>query len=220
MNKLLSALMVAILLVSIGCSNSSGGKYDNPSESDSDMEVAALAAAQRFVHSEYAADAVFDGSQVTIDQTSVENRYKIMQRFDSEQRDGYNFIYRIWVQKFSTGWEFGNLSIERAGGERVLTVNGRMKDMEQKEMTRTEESSADGVEYTIIKRNAPNYVRVYTPSRLERDDVLKVYNQLKDQYEQIQFSKSRNPEDDDYLAILDDMVFEYDIDKITSLSKY
>ena len=143
-----------------------------------------------------------------------------MQRFDSEVQDGYNFVYRIWVQKFPTGWEYGNLAIERAGGENVLNTNGRMKDVEQQNMTRQEAASAGDVDFTIIKRNAPNYVRVYTPDRLKRDDVLSVYNQLKNEYEIVQFSTSSNPDDDDYMAIQYGSVYEYDKDKITKLADY
>lgn len=228
MRKIFTTLVVVILCLLTGCTqtNNTTGSVSQVSASETppidspNMEEAALAVAQNFIRSQYASDAVFRADQVSIEPTKVTNRYKIMQRFDSEARDGYNFVYRIWVQKFPSGWEFGNLDIERAGGERVLTTNGRMKDLERQEMTRTEGGSADGVEYTIIKRNAPNYVRVYTPTRLGRDDVLKVYNQLKDQYEQVQFSKSRNPNDDDYLAILYGSVYEYDIDKITKLENY
>ncbi len=95
-----------------------------------------------------------------------------------------------------------------------------MKELERQNMTRQESASAGSVEYTIIKRNAPNYVRVYTAKRLDRDDVLSVYNQLKNDYEIVQFSTSRNPEDDDYMAIQYGSVYEYDKDIITKLGDY
>ncbi|MDE7356072.1 MAG: hypothetical protein K2N21_04800, partial [Rikenellaceae bacterium] len=83
-----------------------------------------------------------------------------------------------------------------------------------------ENSSAGNVDYTIIKRNAPNYVRVYTAQRLTRDDVLTVYNQLKDTYQIIQFSTSSNPDDDEYMAIQYGSVYEHDKNKITKLAEY
>ena len=195
----------------IACSHSS---------SFSDIEEQALSAAQQFVQSEYAPDADFIQDGTVIEPTSVADRYKILQRFDSDSHYGHKFVYRIWVQKFSTGWEFGNLAIDRVGGGNVLTTDGRMKDMERQNMTRQESSSAGGVDFTIIKRNAPNYVRVYTEKRLNRDDVLAVYNQLKTDYEIVQFSISPNPEDDDYMAIQYGSVYEYDKDKITKLVDY
>lgn len=63
-------------------------------------------------------------------------------------------------------------------------------------------------------------VRVYTAKRLDRDDVLAVYNQLKNDYEIVQFSTSRNPDDDDYMAIQYGSVYEHDKDKITKLADY
>ena len=87
-------------------------------------------------------------------------------------------------------------------------------------MTKQEDASAGNVDYTIIKRNAPNYVRVYTANRLTRDDVLTIYEQLKDSYQIVQFTTSRNPDDDEYMAIQYGSVYEHDIDKITKLSEY
>ena len=217
---------VVIACALVGCSQtqtrpSAEGEFtavDSPSFDSPDMEEAALAAAQSFVRAEYAPDAKFDPDQVTVKSTDVPNRFKIMQRFDSELNDGYNFVYRIWVQKFATEWEFGNLGIERAGGARVLTTNGRLKEMERNEITRTEEGEAGGVKYTIIKRNAPYYVRVYTPKRLNKRDAKNIHDQLKSQYEQVQFTKSENPDDEDYMAIMGKTLFEYDIDKISKIS--
>lgn len=200
-------------------SDYSGGFETNRAH-ETRIESEALSAAQRFIKKEYAYDADFHERETIIQATAVENRYKIMQRFDSKSRDEHNLVYRIWVQKFPSGWEFGNLGIERKGGTRLYTTNGRMKEMERKAATRTEDCVAGDVKYTIIKRNAPNYVIVYTESRLTRDKILRVFNQLKDDYESVRFSTSRNPENEDYLAIQSGLVFEYDIDKITKLENY
>jgi len=219
MNKILTALMATVLLMVAGCANTSGGKYDNPSEYSSDMEVAALAAAQSFIRSQYAADAVFDGSQVTIEPTFVENRYKVMQRFDSEQRDGYNFVYRIWVQKFPTGWEFGNLGIERAGGERVLTTNGRMKEIEQADGM-GDKLTAGGVEFTIVEKN-PTAIRISTQTKLDRKQLKAAIIELKTKYETIQFATSDKPQrGEEYASWTGNMFFDYDADEIISKGKF
>ena len=225
MHKLLFSFTMATLCLLAACSPAGSSRSSSEtsaleSSEYSTIEEQALAAAQQFVRAQYASDAVFHQSGTIIEPTDVANRYKILQRVDSDSRDGYNFVYRIWVQKFPSGWEFGNLGIERAGGESVLTTNGRMKEVEQQNMTRPESVSVGSVDYTIIKRNAPNYVRVYTSKRLDRDDVLSVYNQLKSDYEIVQFSTSRNPDDDDYMAIQYGSVYEYDKDKITKLADY
>lgn len=204
----------------MSCTNSSSSSGTvSESERYANEQTEALYEAQKYIRLEFAADASFQGD-ASIEETNVSHRYKIMQRFDSNEKDGYNFVYRIWVQKFPTGWEYGNLAIENASGNRLLTINGHMKEYEQREMNKVEQGTASGVDYEIIKRNAPNYVLVYTPSRLERDDILAVYNNLKAEYQSVKFTKNRNPDADDYLEIQSGMVFEFDIDKITSLSKY
>lgn len=194
--------------------------YSVLSEVDYSGSAAALTAAQGFIIDIFATDAKFDSDQAIVTETSVPGRYKVMQRFDSKAHDSFNMVYRIWVQKFDNGWEFGNLAIEDASGKRVLTTNGRMKDLEHKKMTRKEAGRVGNVDYTIVKRSAPNYVRVYTKKRLTRDQVLDVYNQLKAEYEIVQFSTSPNPDADDYMAIQYGTVYEYDKDKITKLSNY
>lgn len=215
--KIINSLILAVAMVLLAaCSNPGTSKSSDFTGAEAD----AVEAAQGFIRIAFAPDAIFQSEGTIVEPTGVPERYKILQRFDSEVQDGYNFVYRIWVQKFPTGWEYGNLAIERAGGENVLNTNGRMKDVEQQNMTRQEAASAGDVDFTIIKRNAPNYVRVYTPDRLKRDDVLSVYNQLKNEYEIVQFSTSSNPDDDDYMAIQYGSVYEYDKDKITKLADY
>lgn len=215
--KIINSLILAVAMVLLAaCSNSGTSKPSDLTGAEAD----AVEAAQGFIRIAFAPDAIFQSEGTIVEPTGVPERYKILQRFDSEVQDGYNFVYRIWVQKFPTGWEYGNLAIERAGGENVLNTNGRMKDVEQQNMTRQEAASAGDVDFTIIKRNAPNYVRVYTPDRLKRDDVLSVYNHLKNEYEIVQFSTSSNPDDDDYMAIQYGSVYEYDKDKITKLADY
>lgn len=215
--KIINSLILAVAIVLLAaCSNSETSKPSDLTGPEAD----AVEAAQDFIRIAFAPDAVFQSAGTIVEPTSVPDRYKVLQRFDSEDQDGYNFVYRIWVQKFTTGWEYGNLAIERAGGENVLNTNGRMKEVERQNMTRQETSSSGDIEFTIIKRSAPNYVRVYTPNRLKRDDVLAVYNQLKNEYEIVQFSTSSNPDDDDYMAIQYGSVYEYDKDKITKLADY
>ncbi len=214
MKKILSILAVAFIMAACTSTNSS-------TNSDfTEEEKEALAAAQDFVRTQFAFDAVFKDNGTLILPTEVNGRYKVLQRFDSEFNDGSNYVYRIWVQKFPSGWEYGNLGIEDAGAHSVHISNGRMKELEKEYMTLKEEKTVGSVNYTIIKRNAPNYVRVYTQKRLTRDDILSIYNELKNTYDIVQYSTSSNPDDDDYMAIQSGYVFEHDIDKITKLADY
>lgn len=216
MKTIQSLFLLGLLSLLAACSTSGTSASSNLTQQQTD----AMEAAQKFVRMEFASDAIFQDEGTIVEPTDVAERYKVLQRFDSQQKDGYNFVYRIWVQKFPTGWEYGNLGIERAGGETVLTTTGRMKELEHLNMTKQEDVSAGNVDYTIIKRNAPNYVKVYTANRLTRDDVLTIYDQLKDTYQIVQFTTSRNPDDDEYMAIQYGSVYEHDIDKITKLAEY
>lgn len=220
MNKIISTLFLATLLISAGCSSStSKSSTDAPSVYSSDIEEAALAAAQTFVRDLYASDAKFNNSQVSIEPTEVAGRYKIMQRFDSEQRDGYNFVYRIWLQKFPAGWEFGNLGIERAGGERVLTTNGRMKEMEQKDGV-GDKLSVAGIEFTIAEKK-PTVIRIYTDKKLSRGQLRSVIEQLMSEYESIQFATDASHErGDEYASWTSDMFFDYDADEIIGKANF
>ncbi len=102
MHKLFISLTMAALCLLAACSpvGSSGNTSETSAHEASEystIEDQALTAAQQFVRSQYASDAVFQQSGTIVEPTDVANRYKIMQRFDSDSRDGYNFVYRIWV---------------------------------------------------------------------------------------------------------------------------
>lgn len=220
MNKLISTLLVVVMVVTAGCSSSTTkSSPDAPSIDSPNIEDAALAAAQNFVRVHYASDAVFNSSQVSIETTEVDDRYKIMQRFDSEQRDGYNFVYRIWLQKFPTGWEFGNLGIERAGGERVLTTNGRMKEMEQNYGI-GDKLSVAGIEFAIAEKK-PSVIRIYTDKKLTRGQLRSVVKELMSEYESIQFATAASHErGEEYASWTSDMFFDYDADEIIGKSDF
>lgn len=229
MEKIYYFLIVTSLLLS-SCGGGSHTSDDRNSEYDSDYsyflssysegQLDALHAAQVVIKKEFANDAAFEPEGTIIEETQVTNRYKILQKFKSDSKSSPYYIYRIWIQKFPSGWEFGNLQIEDYLSHNVYSSNGKMKAMEQAEMTRTTEGSAGGIDYKIIKRNAPNFALVYTPRRLKKSEILSIYNQLKGEYNQVQFTKSQNPKDDDYLAIDGTYVFEHDKNKVTKLSEY
>lgn len=206
-------ILASILGLLNACSTSSTSPL-TVEESD------AVKAAQRIVQSEYAYDAVFQEAGLIVEPTEVENRYKILQRFDSEIKDGYNFVYRIWVQKFPTGWEFGNLGIERAGGERVLTTNGRMKEMELLEGVGNT-ITAGGITFNIAEQKGSNVIRVYTDAKLSRSELRAAISDLMGEYEQIQFATSAKHErGDEYAGWLNDMFFDYEKDEILGKKKF
>lgn len=104
-------------------------------ESDCDYEsypskTGALTAAHNFIRETFASNAEFEDEGTIIEPTGVPGRFKVLQKFTAEGHPSNwtQFIYRIWVQKFDDGWEFGNLAVESVTGERVFSANGNMKE--------------------------------------------------------------------------------------------
>ena len=215
--------MVLFMAIATGCTRqetASSWKEDVDALSKfSDAELEALDAAQDFIRSEFAFDAEFQSKGTIIEKTQVADRYKVLQRFDSEIKDGHNMVYRMWVQKFPSGWEYGNLGIEQAGGERVFTTNGRMKEMEQKDGI-GDVISAGGVEF-IIAEKKPTVIRIYTDHKLSREQLRAAIVDLIDRYDSIQFATTANHErGDEYASWTADMFFDYDTDEIIGKSKF
>lgn len=238
MNKILPLLIALVMFTAQSCSQSSNTQTSeqtteavtNPYEKGIAYETDddapdALRYAMNVIRSEYNEMTRFAGEPQQIEETEVPDRFKINGQFILLNRGSEVLCYySIYVQKFPESWEYGTLLIgpapEPTLSSAQFTAKGKMKSMEQSEMTRQTSGKAENVDYTIIKKNAPNYVFVYTPKRLSRDEVMTVYNQLKDQYESVKFTKVNNPDADDYLCIQYGMVFEYDIDKITKIADY
>lgn len=238
MNKILPLLIALVMFTAQSCSQSSNTQTSeqtteavtNPYEKGIAYETDddapdALRYAMNVIRSEYNEMTRFAGEPQQIEETEVPDRFKINGQFILLNRGSEVLCYySIYVQKFPESWEYGTLLIgpapEPTLSSAQFTAKGKMKSMEQSEMTRLTSGKAGNVDYTIIKKNAPNYVFVYTPKRLSRDEVMTVYNQLKDQYESVKFTKVNNPDADDYLCFQYGMVFEYDIDKITKIADY
>lgn len=181
----------------------------------------ALNAAQRVVKSEFSTNSTFHPDGTIIEETQVPGRYKILQEFECKPDYSNNLVYRIWVQNFEGTWEYGNLGIEERGtGRRLFSKNGNMKQREQENISKQETIRDSGIEHTIIKRNIPNYVVIYTPQRLSKSQLKELYNKYKDEYQIIQFTKSSNPDDDEYLAIQYGMVYDHDKNQVVKLSEW
>ena len=207
--------MVIILLVS-SCGSNSTQPNEDLSTSSIEETIAtvtnpeAVEAAQNLIKQEYAVDAVFSEDAPIVTETDVDNRYKIQQHFGSVDKQYLDLIYTIWVQKFGDNWEYGTLKVANTKGEIVYISNGRMKELERQEMTRIEAGEVDGVEYTIIERSAPNFVRISTPKRLSNSEIKKVSKALGATYESIFFCiDGKNARGDEYVNVQRDIVFDF-----------
>lgn len=163
-------------------------------------EAGAINAAQGFIRQTFASNAEFEDEGTIIEPTAVPGRFKVLQKFTAEDHPSNwtQFIYRIWVQKFEDGWEFGNLAVESVTGERVFTTNGNMKEREQNDGV-GDNISVAGVSFTIAEKKA-DAIRIYTPNKLKRSQLRDVTKELMNQYSTIQYATDAKHERGDEYA--------------------
>ena len=180
----------------------------------------AIKAAQSFIMSEFAPDAIFKSEGTIVEGTEVPGRFKVLQEFESEKHDMKFLVYRIWVQKFGDSWEYGNLGIEnRATGKRLLTKNGKMKDLEQKDGV-GDDLTVAGISFKIAEKK-PDAIRIYTPKRLNKDQLRDVIKELMSQYSTIQFATdAKHERGEDYASWTGGLFFDYDSNEIIGKDKF
>lgn len=85
--------------------------------------------------------------------------------------------------------------------------------------TGSSEKESCGVDYTITKSHAPNYVVVETEDMLSYDDALKVFNELSSEYEAVQYKEEYSIGDETYMEIRNNTLFDFANDTIIKLKK-
>lgn len=191
----------------------------NPQTSSS--KSGAIYAAQRFIRDKFASNAEFVDEGTIVEETSVPGRYKVLQKFTAEDHPSNwsTFIYRIWVQKFEDGWEFGNLGVESVTGERVFTTNGNMKEREQNDGV-GDNLTVAGISFKIAEKK-PDAIRIYTPKKLSRAQLRAVTKELMNQYSTIQFAiDAKHERGDEYASWNGGLFFDYDKDEIIRKDKF
>lgn len=167
----------------------------------------------------------FVGYPQSMEETMTNGRYEIKGQFlVKENGEEVMRYYSTYIQKFDNQWEFGNLLISNAPNPTLANatkiIKGQLKEKEQDSINKKEDGSIGGIDYTIIKRSAPNYIIFYTPKRLNKKDILKIYNEFKDQYESIRFTTSKDPNDDDYFCFQYGYVYDYKKNGMYKLNDY
>ncbi len=236
-NYIYGIILILTLIGVVGCSGSSsnetrltqeeedsirreveeliGNQQTNPSKSG------AVYAAQRFIREEFASNAEFVDEGTIVEETSVTGRYKVLQKFTAENHPSNwtSFIYRIWVQKFEDGWEFGNLGVESVTGERVFTTNGNMKERGQNDGV-GDSLTVAGISFKIAEKS-PDAIRIYTPKKLSRAQLRAVTKELMNQYSTIQFAiVAKHERGDEYASWSGGLFFDYDKDEIIRKDKF
>lgn len=180
----------------------------------------AINAAQSFIREEFAYNAEFMDEGTIVEKTSVPGRYKVIQKFTAENHPSNwsTFIYRIWVQKFEDGWEFGNLGVESVTGERVFTTNGNMKEREQNDGV-GDKITVAGISFKIAEKK-PDAIRIYTPKKLSRAQLRDVTKELMDKYSTIQFATDAKHERGDEYASWTGIFCDFDTNEVIGKDKF
>lgn len=236
-NYIYGVILILTFIGIVGCSGSSSNESLLTQEEEDSIrreveelianqqttpsKSGAVYAAQRFIREKFASNAEFVDEGTIVEETSVPGRYKVLQKFTAENHSSNwsTFIYRIWVQKFEDGWEFGNLGVESVTGERVFTTNGNMKKREQNDGV-GDNLTAAGITFKIAEKN-PDAIRIYTPNKLGRAKLRAVTKELMNQYSTIQFATyTKHERGDEYASWTGGLFFDYDKDEIISKDKF
>lgn len=235
-NYIYGIFLSLIFIGAVGCSgNSSNESRLTQEEEDSirreveelienqqttPSKSGAVYAAQRFIREEFASNAEFVDEGTIVEETTVPGRYKVLQKFTAENHPSNwtTFIYRIWVQKFDDGWEFGNLGVESVSGESVFTTNGNMKEREQKDGVGDGLTIA-GISFKIAEKK-PDAIRIYTPNKLKRNQLRDVTKELMNQYSTIQFATDAKHERGDEYASWTGIFCDFDNNEVIGKDKF
>lgn len=223
-------LFIAIFAITVvlfaACSPGTSNRNDREAETtvtisgETVTPEDAISAAKDVVRSEFANDARFVEDECIAYGTDVPGRYRVEGRFSSLSKDYSALVFGIYIQKFRSGWEYGNFMIQNGyDGEYLIKKKGRMKDMDQKEGV-GDIITAGGIDF-IVAENFSNGIRIYTDEKLSRDQLKAAIIDLLPQYETIQFATTASHErGDEYAGWLSEMFFDYDADEIIGKAKF
>ena len=219
-------LCAATIFLFAACSSGSSVRSDSNAETSvtKSGEIVtpedAIYAAKYVIRDEFAKDARFVEDECIAYGTDVSGRYRVEGRFSSLSKDYSALVFGIYIQKFRSGWEYGNFMIKNAyDGEYLVQKKGRMKEMDQKEGV-GDMISAGGINFTVAE-NFSNGIRIYTDQKLSRDQLKAAIIDLRPKYESIQFATTAKHErGDEYAGWMGDMFFDYDADEIIGKGKF
>ena len=202
-------------------SSSSDSSYSSSSSSGSPGEAnlrRASIIAHDFVEDKMG-DCDFDDLDYRGEETSVPNRFKVLQKFT---HNGEQYVYKIYIQykggewEDRNNWSYGELTIENTMTGKQLRYNGTMKAEERAKATAGGKITAAGIEFNIAEQNGKS-IRIYNNERLTLDQIKAVARELYTTYEVIQFAKyPKINRGEDYCAYQYRLILEHDIDKVQS----
>ncbi len=212
--KLISATLMATCFAFIlnSCGNSSrnsdtvsqDGTFTTDMSDYDNSQSEQVSAAIQFIRANYPGELSFVGNKQIVRETSVKNRYVVSGAFliksSWDKVEGRTF--KIYVQKFSDGWEFGQLMIATEGepslSNNLKIYNGRMKEREKTDGVGYV-IYAGGIKFTIAEIKGTN-VRIYSDKKLTKGQLLVAIKDLRKDYDGIQFNTAQKHERGDEYA--------------------
>lgn len=166
-------------------------------------------------------DCDFDDLDYRGGETSVPNRFKVLQKFT---HDGEQYVYKIFIQykggewEDRNNWSYGELTIENTKTGKQYRYNGTMKSEEKAHANAGGKITAAGIEFNIAEQTG-KAIRIYNNKRLPLAKIKAVARELHTTYEIIQFAKEpKINRGEEYCAYQYNLILEYDIDKITNFN--
>lgn len=183
----------------------------------SDERQCALEAAYNIIATKFVPAQTRVGTPI-IEETSVPHRFKVEHVFKFGSQE---YWFRMYIQNFGDKWEYGLLEIETyPEGKRMITTEGDMKKIEQSLLYVDQQKHDASFNYKITKQRSPNYVTFYTDKKLNRKNILELYDLYKDQYEIMYFTDNPDPDMEEYLTISGGCVFDYRNGSIKKIQDY
>jgi hypothetical protein len=162
-------------------------------------------------------DCDFDDLDYRGEETSVPNRFKVLQKFT---HNGEQYVYKIYIQykggewEDRNNWSYGELTIENTLTGKQYRYNGTMKAEERAQATAGGKITAAGIEFSIAEQSGKS-IRIYTNERLPLEKIKAVARELYTTYEVIQFAKyPKIDRGEDYCAYQYKLILEHDINNV------
>lgn len=167
--------------------------------------------AQDFVKENFASDCDFDDLDVRGEETSVKNRFKVLQKFTSSKL-GYEqeFVYKIYIQYYGgdwadkKNWDYGQLIVENTSTREQNVYFGSMKDKDAQAETKNDAIEAGGAIFFVVDKT-DDVVRLCNPAKLDKVQLKDAINELKGQYKTIYFTTAKD-RDHDYVSFINGVV--------------
>lgn len=179
--------------------------------------------AQDIIKSEFNPNCDFDDMDIRGEETFVENRFKVFQKFSA---DGQDYVYKIFIQynggdwSDKNNWSYGTLTIENVltGEQKIFT--GTMEAEEAAEAVAPASITAGDMVFDIAEQQ-PTAIRLSMERKLTHAEMKAVVLELKEKYSNIMFCvEPKTQRGDEYAAYTNGTMFDYDSNEIKKIEDF